>query len=149
MSNLVTQIIDGMETQIASTLGASYGKLDYVFSVEDNNFRGNALRYGVIPQGASDTEGVVRAVTLDHEFQVILTDNYINQPNTDSSQMIKLKTMYDKMDDLSNALYNSKVGLPSIVLLAIQTGYDEPEFIEEDNIVVLRATYSIKYRRNL
>ena len=127
----------------------TYSALKYYYDISKNDFKGNTLRYGVIPKSADSEVGVVRAVTITQEFQIILTDDYRNTPKNDQSLQSNIKALYDKMDDVLHSLYMTKLGVPSIVLLTTLNGIEEPEILEENKVVALRMNISVRYRRNL
>lgn len=148
MSDLVGKIINAVEAQCAKSL-PSFSKLKYVYDIEKNDFKSNSSGYGVVPVDASSQVGVTRAVTVDQVFQVVVTDNYIDDGKTDSNLQSKVKTLYDKMFEIVNDLYMSKMGLPSIVLLATLDGIEAPEVFSESKVVALRMNMIIRYRQNL
>lgn len=148
MANKVQQIIEAIESQCSKHL-VTYQKLKYVYDVQKNTFKGNPKKYGVRPLGASETDGVIRASTLDQNFQIILTDNYVNAQDNDQGLQDTVKDLFSKMNDLEKQLFKSKLGLSSIVLFTSLESIDEPEIFEEDKIAVLRAEFLVKYRTNL
>jgi hypothetical protein len=145
MTNIVEQINDAFEGLISTTLGVDYQELDYKWSVESNNFRQNSKRYAVVPSSAGTVSGIIRNYTLDHDFQVILTDNYISSNNNDDAKQTAVFLLYENLDDIIKEVFNKKLGLPSIVLGIGALTMDDVEFLEE-KVVVLRALFTIKYR---
>lgn len=146
MSNLVEQIANAMESEISGVIGAGYAELDYKYDVTKNDFFNNKQRYGVIPQGASTALSITKVYTLDHSFEVILTHDYINKDKTDSDQRRVTYELFDKLDDIFRQLYRSKAGLPNIVLNIPEITIAEPEFFEDESLVVLRAQLLVTYR---
>jgi hypothetical protein len=146
--NFVEQINDAIKARMAIVLGSPYKELDYVLDVSSNNFRNSATRYGVRPLESSPSEGVLRSVTLDHTFQIILVDPFVNRDN-DLAQREITFTQYAKMDDIYKDLLGSKAGLSNIILLVSSPSTAEPEYLEEENVAILRGNIPIKYRRTI
>lgn len=149
MSNIVEQIITAGKSQLSTTLGASYSELDYVIELEKNNFRNRTTRYGFIPLGADTGESVINKVyTLDHSFQIILTQPTFNRQN-DAGLISATNTLYDKMDDIFKDFMNKKLGLNTIILNIQEPSIEEPEYLEDNDLVALRGNVVIKYRQPL
>ena len=149
MSNFVEQIVESMESIIGTTLGATYKKLSYKFNVEQNDFVRNKKRYGVVPLDAESAITAMRYYTINHTFQVILIDDYKNVGGNDKKQEQVLFSLYDKLDDITENLYNKKLGISNIVYYVTLSSKEEPEFIEEDNVIALRANYVVQYRKQI
>ena len=147
--NYVEQITSSMITEAQTALGGDYKELCYFYDLEKNGFNSNAKRFGVIPVEAKSVLTVAKAYTLDHSFQLIVTDNYFNKEDGDISQREVANQIYDKVDEVTARIYASKVGIPSIVFFVSLDSISEPEFLEDDNVVAIRANYIIKYRRNI
>jgi hypothetical protein len=148
MSNFVSQINTAIETTVKNVLGSSYQKLDYVFDISLNNFRANVLAYGVRPLSSNTSLSITQNYTFNHEFEVILTDNYKNKGN-DLNQMTKTLDLYSKMDDIFKSLYLTKAGLPNIVLNIDNISTSEIEFFNEENVAILRSQINVKYRNKI
>lgn len=146
MATKVAQIIDGMEGEIVTKLGVSYSKLNYVYDISKNTFKGNANRYGVVPLDATNNPTIIKASTLDHIFQVVLTDEYRNSPTGDLNLQETIEGLYDKMNDLEEQFYQSKIGVPSIVIYMELSSIEEPEILEDHKIAALRGNFLVKYR---
>lgn len=147
--NVVEQINDAITTEVSTTLGVNYAELNYLLDVEKNNFVSNAKKYGVRPLSASTTEGVTRFYTLDHAFQVILTHDYAPHPANDQDQRDKTFLLFDKLDDLMKNLFKNKAGIPNIILNIDSVSIAEPEYFDEQKVLVLRADFNVKYRQAL
>lgn len=145
MANIVEQIRDNFETEVSTALGATYSELKYKIDISQNNFKGNKLGYGVVPQEFEVVEGVIKSVTVDHTFDVVLTQDYHNQ-KSDANQVTSALELFDKMNDVSDAVVSTNLGLAGTVFVVRMTGTDEPEYLEEDNVVVLRGKFLVKYR---
>jgi hypothetical protein len=145
--NIVEQINDGITTVITTTLGVTYSELSYLINVEKNNFKANTKRYGVRPLAANTTEGITRVYTVNHSFQVILTHDYFSNPSNDQDQRDKTFLLYDKLDEIMKNLFINKAGLPSIVLNIDSVSIAEPEYFDDEKVLVLRADFNVKYRQ--
>lgn len=145
--NIVEQINDGITTVVTSSLGVGYSELSYLIDVEKNNYKSNAKRYGVRPLGANTVDSITRVYTVDHTFQIVLTHDYFSNPSNDQDQRDKTFLLFDKLDEIMKNLFINKAGLPSIVLNIDSVSIIQPEYIEDDKVVILRADFNVKYRQ--
>ena len=149
MSDYVADIITEMESIIVATVSAEWNKLPFVHDLAKNSKRTTRFAYGVRPLAANTAEGgIVRAYTLDHFFEVILTDTITNR-GSDDPITTSLGILYDVADDIFKELVNSKVNLPLVVLSVSEPSMQQPEIIESAKIVALRLQLKVKYRGNL
>jgi len=148
MANIAEQIRDNFETEVSTALGATYSELKYKVNPAQNDFKTNKKGYGVVPREAAVVEGVIRSVTVDHVFDVVLTQDYHNQ-KSDAKQLVSTFELFDKMNDISDAVVSTNLSLPGTVYVVNLLSIDEPEYLEDDNVVVLIAKYIIKYRTSI
>lgn len=148
MSAIVQNIITQAESLASTTLGATYQRLPFVYDVTKNDVRHATLAYAVRPLSAIPAETVTKVYTLDHEFELILTDT-IARAVSDDERRSALNTMYNKADEIFKALVNTKINLASTVLLVTSPSMSEPEFLYDHKFVVLRMQFTVKYRSAL
>lgn len=148
MATIVQDIVTNVNSIAATVLGASYHQLRFIFSVEKNDIRAGEKAYGCRPLAAIPAESVTRHYTLDHDFELILTDT-IGRSDDDTQRSDALNTMYDKADEIFKELVNTKVGLPLVVLLLTSPSLAEPEILNDQKLVVLRMNFTVRYRSAL
>lgn len=148
MATIVQDIITQSKSIASTLLGASYKELRFVYTVERNDIRSAEKGYSVRPLSATPAESVTRVYTLDHGFEFILTDT-IGRSDDDSQRTDALNTMYDKADEYFKQIINTKINLPSVVLLVSSPSISEPEFVLDNKLVILRMQYTVKYRSAL
>ena len=85
MAVIVSDIVSGMRTVISTALGAGWQELRNWYNVEKNDVRSAAQAYNVRPLSASPVDGVMKYYTVDHTFEVILSD-VIARGNDDSEK---------------------------------------------------------------
>jgi len=150
LSNIVEDINDSLLTEIAAAVGSTFKQLDYVHNVEKNQFRNQAKRFGVRPLGGVQVSGVTREYTIDQEFELVLTTDYLDRDgNGDADQVAQSLLLFDKMDDILVRILRTKVGIPLIVMAVSGFTLDEPLFIEEAKIVVQTTRVIVRYRQSL
>ena len=150
MANIVEQINDSLLTEIAAAVGSTFSQLDYVHNVEKNQFRNQEKRFGVRPLGGIQVSGVTREYTIDQEFELILTTDYLDRDgNADLDQVAQSLLLCDKMDDILVRILRTKVGIPTIVMAVSGFTLDDPVFIEEAKVVVQTTRVTVRYRQSL
>jgi|SRR5210317_765541 len=147
MSNLVEQILDAIELEVENETG--FAKLKYNYNIAMNDAIKNSKRFGVRPKEASVTSGITNVYTVDHTFTVDLVLGYESNAQNDATLQTRVKTLYNKMDEVIKAMHLNKAGLPSIVLVVNLDSIAEPEINEENKIVSLSADFIIKYRNTV
>jgi len=149
MANIVSQIVSAAKSQISTTLGATYSELDFEVDLDRNNFRTNDKRYGFLPREADTTETTInRFYTLDHRFEIILTQRAdIRQDDSDLRTV--REDLYDQMDEIFQVMHLQKLGLTNVIMLIDGPTVEEPEYLEDNRLVVLRGSVIIKYRQSI
>lgn len=105
------------------------------------------MRYGVRPLDSDTVPGVTRKITKDQIFQIILCDPFINRDN-DTAQRTVTFAQYSKMDDIVADLMGSKAAIPDTIILIHDPSTEAPEYLEEDEVAVLRENIIIRHRRS-
>jgi hypothetical protein len=144
--NVVEQIRDALLLEVADELGAGWDALRFTLNPEQADFRNVKNSYGVRFGSAEPASTVTRTYTLDHSFEILLTDRVIKRQNDDEVLEAE-ERLYDKMDDIFRRLYNRKLGLPSIVLNVFDARMDAPEVLD-NNAVLLIGSVTIKWRND-
>ena len=148
MSNTVEQIVTALETGIVAKLGSTWSRLDHVHDLSKNSLRSSNNRFGVRPLSyTSQVEStILRYLSVDHDFEVILTRNYINRGG-DSNLQTQINQLFDDTEDLAVKFFVDKLFLPSIVISVSAVNTEEPEILEEDDTVAIRCVFTVKYRK--
>jgi len=138
----VSSILTDLEAQVATTLGATWSELDYVYNLEANGAKSIDLRYGVGSGEGSSVAGTTKAITVDFNFFVVLTKSFKNRSD-DSNQRTVLSEIYDQLETININVFQKKLG-NSAVLLVSDLSYSEPEVIHEG--LAVRVDFIIKFR---
>jgi len=149
MSDIMRTIRDGIETRVAAVAGGGYSKLAYVEQIEKNSFNTSNDRYGVRALGALQNPGVTRHTTFTQSFEVVLTKGYIQSSIDDTEQVEKSYDLRAIILDIYTDLVNTKAGVPAVVMNIFNLEFAEPEYLEEDKVVITRSTMDITFRLNL
>ena len=140
-----TDILNSIESRVNAVL-PSYKRLKYSYDVEKNNKRASDDAYGIGAGAGSSVEGTFRTITMDQEFFVILTKDFGGRSD-DNAERTALKAIYDDMETLYRDLFQSKIGIPSVVYLVSELSLDEPEKIA-DNVISVRMSFNVKHRKS-
>ena len=140
-----TDILNAIESRVNAVL-PSYKRLKYSYDLEKNNKRVSDDAYGIGAGAGSSVEGTFRTITMDQEFFVILTKDFGGRSD-DNAERTALKAIYDDMETLYRDLFQSKIGIPSVVYLVSELSLDEPEKIA-DNVISVRMSFTVKHRKS-
>ena len=149
MSTEMTQIKNALLSEISTELGASYKQLAYVVDIAKNSFKTSNDRYGVRALNAGATPGVTKTVTMLQSFEVVLTKGYIQSSIDDTEQVSKSYELRESAFDIFRNAVNNKVALSSVVMYVSNLQVSEPEYLEDDKVVIMRCTMDILYRITL
>lgn len=143
----VTDLVTSIKSRMATVLGATYSELSNVTEIEKNAFKGADKRYGVMANQADEVEGTVCHLTVDQAFEITLTDGYFsNIKASDADKRAKTLALQDKISEVYRDIKTNKAGRPDLVIHTFGLSIAEPEFLEENHVVVVNATFTIKYR---
>lgn len=139
----VSSILTSLKSQVATTLGASWSELNYVYDLEKNTASNNESKYGIGVLNGSSVAGTTRSVTVDFNFFVVLTKYIINR-SSDENERTALSTIYDKFEDINKNVFQKKLSNANVLLVS-DLNYDSPELIG-DNTISVKVNFTIKYR---
>lgn len=145
----ISAFVSSIKTVVSTSLGQAYTELGYANDVAKNTFKGNDKRYAVLPKGANEVSGILGHVTLEQDFEIILTDGYMNTAMSDGQAQAKAIALQDLAIEVYNDLVKTKAGSPSICLSIRELSLSEPQFIEKDHVIVQSMTVKIKYRNQI
>lgn len=103
--------------------------------------------YGFRPLEADAGEGVMKAYTLDHRFELVLAKRLAK--GDDDEVETDLGTLYDKADEIFKDIVYDKIGLPALVINIFAPSIGQPEVFAKQKLVAIRMQFTIKYRSNL
>jgi len=145
MSARVSTILTNGKAVIAALL-PTWHELKYVYDVSKNSTRDARLGYAFIPlDGVTPDSQVNGSYTMDHRFEVIITD-IIVRGKSDSEIQTSISSLMDTADNIFKDLVNTKVGAPTIVLNVFSPSISAPEILEAKDLLVIRLQVTIKYR---
>jgi len=97
---------------------------------------------------ASTTDGTNRAVTFDHDIEVILSQKWLpKRGQGDSDLREKISDISEDLETVYKELYKRPFALDSAALLLIAPlDLSEPDIDEDNNLVSITLTLNVKYR---
>ena len=146
MSTVMSDLKDSILTEIQSELGSSYKELAYIENIDKNSFLTSNDRFGVRALTAIQQPGVTKYTTFSQSFEIVLTKGYIQSSIDDTEQVNKSYELRASMLDIYQRLVNNKAGAPSLVMNIFNLVIQDPEYLDEDKVVIIRATMDIFYR---
>jgi hypothetical protein len=144
MSSNQSLILDAIEARITA-LGTGRRKLKYSYDLEKNEARNESNSYGYGAASGNTVSGVMKSVTMDQQFFVVLSQKYVNR-NGDAAEQVALKAIYDDMETIYTDFVSSKLGIAATVLVVEGFSLDDPEKMS-DNTISIKASFNIKHRK--
>lgn len=142
-----TDLISSIKTRMITVLGPDFSELSNVTEIEKNSFKGSDKRYGVLANQADEVPGTTCHLTIDQEFEITLTNGfYSNVKASDLDKRTKTLELQDLIKEVYRDLKSSKAGRPDLVIHTLELSVQEPVFLEENHVVAITATFTLKYR---
>ena len=144
----VREIIVAAKTEIALLL-PTYKQMSYEIDETGNSAKTQGKRFGFRVLGAVFNEEATtnRRNTVSHEFEMKLTEAYINQGN-DEAQVEAVNILMLGSHTVAKNFQNKKLGL-SFVKKIDSVSLDEPEFLVAESVAVVKMTFKVLYRYDL
>lgn len=144
MSSNQSLILDAIDSRITA-LSLGRDKLKYSYDLEKNDTRGEKNAYGYGASDGTSVAGTFKAVTMDQNFFIVLTENFVNRRG-DAREETAIKTIYDDIEVIYQDFVSSKLGINDTVLLVSSITLDAPEKLS-DNTISVRANFIVKHRQ--
>ena len=144
-----SSIVDALRSSVTTTLAASgdsWHRLAYVYELEKNDSRSNFRGFGVRGLDALEETRINKRLDIIQRFEVILMKDYVNQDNDDKLED-DIKELQDRAEEIYSVLMYTKVG--STIITGFNLELAEPELLTDNNVVVQRFTFDIRYRIQL
>lgn len=148
-TNLVEQIVDAFHARLAAQFPADWHRLKYARQVEKNDKIGRNRGYACLPKsGERSKASVFGAYTITQDFDIILTKGV--QPGKGDSGISEAELeLYTWMDRVIRDAVTTKLYESDIVLRVQEPTLEAPEYFEDEEMVVIRASFPVTYRNNL
>lgn len=145
MSSTVSSVMTALLSTIATAVGTGWQELVHVQDLSKLNERTAKKGYGMRPMDATAVETPIRSYTLDHAFEIVLTDTLARVENDEEYRAV-LATLYDKADEVFKRIILTKLGLPSLVVNVTGPSISQPEIGPKKIFIALRMRVLVKHR---
>lgn len=146
VQNIKTQAKTIIVAQLTASLGSAPIRLKFIYEVEKNDARVLRNGYGIRALGAiPSAASITQAITLDQDFEVILTDTVPNSSNDDQREDVVDK-LFSSGEDISAEFINTRINIPLTVLKVSQPTFQLPEFLDGKKALVFRMLVTVTYR---
>lgn len=145
----ITAIKDNILSRLGNVLGNEYSKLSYVTDVKQNKFGRTSKRFGVLPGSATEISGTLQHVTMDHQFSITLTDSFNSGATAQLNDNLKaerINELQDKVLSVYRDLVLQARNLSANVLSVNNLQIDDPEFVDDEKVIIQKFSINIKYR---
>lgn len=144
---MIKTIRDSILTRLG-TLLTTFKKMSFVYEISENKFNGNVKRFGITSSSAGITEGEINFNTLDHKFEVYLTDTYMgpSQQLNDDYKSDKVVELQDLCLTVYKDLQKYKNTISSNIIIVNNLDIGSPEFLIDEKIVIIRMAFNVKYK---
>ena len=140
MSNIATII-----TKIENILTAEgLTKLTHTLDLSKNKFSPTEIKFGIIPAGQKQVEGVTKHLTVDYAFNVILAKSYITTAHNDDALMALSVDMLNIFNSAYIKAVQTKLSIPHLVKLIDDLAVGQPIIAEKEKLLFLEASFIVR-----
>lgn len=149
--DIAEQIRAKIETLLEETLPSDYAKMRYLLDPTKNDFYSNAKQYGVIiEEDEQDLDQTVfQEDVVDLSFEIIMSNDWVENSNEDDlNARQSFRELKQRMELIRRKIKETRAGTYNTGKLNSPVEYSTsaPEYNFDDNIVILRAFITVKYR---
>lgn len=150
MPTAARDLRNSLLTCLSTTAGVEYNELKYLDDLSKNSFTRKTERYGIRPGATPENNPSEVTKSLDYlqTFEFVLTKGYCQDGVSDSDKYEAFLDLHEIALRFHKKVINTKAGLPSRVLNAINLNINDPIFLD-DKVTVLTGSVDIIYRLNL
>lgn len=141
----VQDIRTAIKNRIAATI-PGYTEAKHSIDFIKNSSTDVDNKYGVVPLGQEQVEGVNRFVTLDQSFDIKLAKTFTTINAGDSDVIGLVESLFGDLDTLFSDFITSRLGSPSTILNVFNKVIAEPEYNMSEKFVTVSMTITVKYR---
>lgn len=150
MATEINDIKAGIAARLAIAIPA-YTQLSYQVDVSKNKFKGNSKGFSINPRGASETDGLIGAFTMDHNFSITLTDSYNNGAKSQIGDDLQASRITELNDDILTTykdLIVNKSSIDASILVINGLEIGEADFLDEEKVITIEFSINVKYKIN-
>ena len=142
----VTEVLTALRTEVADVLGSDWSRMAYVYNPSKNDFRAGDMGYGVRALDAVEDNLINKQIDVIHTFEVLLSRYFLNRSNDENIEDV-ISELQDRTQDIYKRVLYTKLG--GRILLASALSIAEPEIIEDNEVIVQRFSFDVRYRIKL
>lgn len=147
-NNILSGLVGLIEEKITLLL-PTHKPLQYVNEIEKNTWNNNQKRYGVLIKDGQEVSGPIGHNSISQQFELILTDGFMNKPLSDSIQRSKALALQDISQQIYRELCKNSMLFNYTYYNVREFSVASPEVIEKDNVCIVRTNINITYRQKL
>lgn len=139
------EILEFIESSIKLAVPALMPSRHF-YDLEKNDGVKNGYIFAIRPGSASPSQGVVRAVTLEQDFEVEIEREFVEKGSTDVAIREAVERIYS-----DNELIMKEVSLrkAASVLIIKEPSFSAPKINQSQKTVSIVFTYPIIYRKQI
>lgn len=123
----------------------SYSELKHVDNAQKSAYKAASQKYGVRTLNQAQTGGNLRHVTYDVTFEVTLVKAYKNTQMSSDVDDVETELQQLQMD-VFKEVCNTKINQSTIVIHSLDHSIVDSEILEDDRVVISKATFTSIFR---
>lgn len=147
MNSIVGDIVSFLETSVQSAI-PSITKSKHYYNFNKNDAVRNEFVFAVRPGRASSVNGVTRSVTVQQDFEIQISRDYVEKSSDDLSLRAAIDLIYRDNETIFREVSLRKGAVSAVLMVGIPS-FDQPDVNENQKSVSIVFTYPITYRKSI
>lgn len=146
---VLTDVKTALESSF-ETANPTFSRLAFETDVEKNKYKGTKDRYSFRIKGATETDSVLGAFTMDQSFEGVVVANYSTAKSQtgDSLLVSKTNSLMNVILTSYKAFVTNRLGVSGIYLIS-DLNIEDPETIDEEKSLTVKYSFTVKYKVDL
>lgn len=147
MDSIVQTLITYLEESVQSAI-PTISKSKHYYDFNKNDSVKNNHIFAVRPSSARNTPGTIRSVTIEQDFEIEISRDYIEKSTDDSSLRNAIDEIYQDNEKIIREISLRRTTLQNILFIG-QPSFERPEVNENQKSVSITFTYPVTYRKSI
>ncbi len=145
VSSITGTILTFIETSVEAAL-PSIAKSKHYYDLNKNDAVKNGYVYSVTPGSGSNVPGTLRHVTIEQDFEITISRDYIENTSNDINLRTAVDSIYQDNETIIREIALRKTTVANVLRVA-EPSFTAPIVNENQKSVSVTFTYPITYRK--
>jgi hypothetical protein len=145
VSSLTGEIIAFIEASIENAIPSIKQSKHYYDLDKNDSVRNNHI-YAVRPSSARSVSGAIRSVTMEQEFEIEISRDYVENGSSDAALRNAINLVYQDNEKILREISLRKTTINNVLKVS-EPSFDAPKVNDKQKSVSITFSYPITYRK--